>query len=188
MRASPEHMKKIRSHILTSSEKGFREEGFNGLGINGLAKRAGMTSGAFYGHFSSKNQAFHEVIEKGMQDYADNIEQFQQQHGDTWRTAFLDFYLGMQHTSDLAHSCVVPALSADVVRAPEDTRQAYSEGMENVVSQLTGGDNDKASDALALVSLMAGSVMLARCASTAEQQQKILDAARNVADQLITKL
>ncbi|WP_370981617.1 TetR family transcriptional regulator [Agaribacterium sp. ZY112] len=32
--------------------------GINDLGINGLAKRASMTSGAFYDHFASKNKAF----------------------------------------------------------------------------------------------------------------------------------
>lgn len=188
MRASQEHMAKIRSHILESSEQGFREEGFSGLGINGLAKRAGMTSGAFYGHFPSKNQAFHEVIEKGMKDYAHSIEQFEEAHEEQWPQHFLDFYLGKEHLEDLTHSCVVPALSSDVMRSTKETKEVYSDSLEKIVNQISNGlgKQDK-TDALALVSLLAGSVMIARCASSQKQSQEILDAARLLADTLVSK-
>lgn len=186
MRASKEHMAKVRAHILESSEQGFREEGYSGLGINGLAKRAGMTSGAFYGHFSSKDQAFHEVVEKGMADYMATLEQLQVQHGEDWPRHFLDFYLGLEHADDLAHSCVVPALSADVMRAREDTKAAFASQLKKVVGQMSAGleSGDKA-QAWALVSLLAGSVMIARCAPSKKQSKEVLDAARRVANTLV---
>lgn len=186
MRASREHMEKVRAHILESSEQGFREEGYNGLGINGLAKRAGMTSGAFYGHFSSKNQAFKEVIAKGMQDYIDSVKQFEEEYNEDWVQHFLDFYLSREHVDDLAHSCVVPALSADVVRSDEETKALYSKLLEKIVNQLSRGEEQGRADALALVSLLAGSVMIARCASTAKQKKEILDAARLLASHIVS--
>ena len=187
MRASPEHMEKIRSHILESSEKGFREEGYCGLGINSLAKRAGMTSGAFYGHFSSKNQAFHEVIEKGMKDYTVTVEKYKEEYKEDWLQHFLDFYLGNEHVEDLALSCVVPALSADVMRSGEETKATYSTLLEQIANQLNSGlDKQDKTDALALVSLLAGSVMIARCTSTSKQSKEILDAARNWANTIVS--
>ncbi|WP_250656275.1 TetR/AcrR family transcriptional regulator [Alkalimarinus coralli] len=187
MRASREHMEKVRSHILESSEQGFREEGYSGLGINGLAKRAGMTSGAFYGHFPSKRQAFKEVIESGMKDYIDSIQQFEEKYQEQWPLHFLDFYLSSEHVDDLAHSCVVPALSADVMRSDEEIKATYSTLLEKVVNQLSNGAGEHGkTGALALVSLLAGSVMIARCASTPKQSKEILDAARLLANTIVS--
>ncbi len=180
-------MEKIRTHILASSEQGFREEGYSGLGINGLAKRAGMTSGAFYGHFSSKNQAFHEVIEKGMKDYIDTLIQLEEQYQEEWPQHFLDFYLSLEHTDDLGHSCVVPALSADVMRSDEDTKKMFSAQLEKSVNQVSSGlvEADK-SGSWALVSLLAGSVMIARCASSRKQSKEILESARTLANSIFS--
>ncbi|QBG36492.1 TetR/AcrR family transcriptional regulator [Litorilituus sediminis] len=188
MRASKEHMKKVRGHILESSEQGFREEGYSGLGINGLAKRAGMTSGAFYGHFQSKNQAFHEVVKKGMNDYIDTLTQLEQQYQDDWPQQFLDFYLSLEHMDDLEHSCVVPALSTDVMRSDEKTKKLFSEQLEQIVAQMSTGlvSRDRTS-ALALVSLLAGSVMIARCSSSRKQSKEILESARTLANSLVFK-
>ncbi len=188
MRASKEHMEKTRSHILKSSEQGFREEGYSGLGINGLAKRAGMTSGAFYGHFSSKNQAFQEVIEKGMNDYIDTLIQLEEQYQGDWPQQFLDFYLSLEHTDDLGHSCVVPALSADVMRSDEDTKKLFSAKLEQIVVQMSSGlvGRDKAG-AWALVSLLAGSVMIARCSSSRNQSKEILESAHTLANSIVSK-
>ncbi|MCP4061050.1 MAG: TetR/AcrR family transcriptional regulator [Pseudomonadota bacterium] len=188
MRASKAHMEKIRSHILESSEQGFREEGYSGLGINGLTKRAGMTSGAFYGHFSSKSQAFHEVVEKGMNDYMNTLIQLEEQYQQEWPQHFLDFYLSLEHTDDLGHSCVVPALSADVMRSDEDTKKLFSKQLEQIVNQVSTGlvGRDKAG-AWALISLLAGSVMIARCSSSQKQSKEILESARTLANSIVSK-
>lgn len=187
MRASKEHMEKIRNHILESSGQGFREEGYSGLGINGLAKRAGMTSGAFYGHFSSKSEAFHEVIEKGLNDYFDTLVQLEEQYQQEWPQHFLDFYLSLEHADDLGHSCVVPALSADVMRSDEDTKKVFSKQLEQIVNQVSTGLAGKdIADAWALISLLAGSVMIARCSSSRKQSKEILASARILANSIVS--
>lgn len=183
MRASQEHMEKVRTHLLDSSAQGFREEGYAGLGINGLAKRAGMTSGAFYGHFASKSAAFHDVIVRGMQDYLDTVIQYQSEFGAQWARHFLDYYLGLAHVQDLAHSCVVPALSVDIARADRDTQIVYSTMFEKVVTQvaegLPGKDRLMAS---ALIALLAGSVMMVRGLTDPDLVTNTLSAARRHAD------
>lgn len=188
MRASREHMEKVRSHILEAAGQGFREEGYGGLGINGLAKRAGMTSGAFYGHFPSKDAAFHEVVDKGLNDYADTVERFKQDYGEAWPEHFFKFYLGQAHVDDLANSCVVPGLSADVMRADANTKETYTRDVKAIADHIAGGvENNDEGDALALMALMAGTVMMARCLSDSQLSDELLAKARHWANEMISK-
>ncbi len=187
MRASKEHMEKIRANILDAAGEGFREEGYGGLGINGLVKRAGLTSGAFYGHFSSKNEAFSEVIKNGLEDYSNTIEQLEKNHGDEWPQHFLHYYLGTEHVENLAGSCVVPGLSADVMRADIDTKDTYSNYSKQIANNITQGlHKNNPNDAWALMALLAGGVMMARCVSDPKQEKEILDSALGWAKKMIS--
>lgn len=188
MRASREHMEKIRSHILEAAGKGFREEGYGGLGINGLAQRAGMTSGAFYGHFSSKSEAFKEVVENGLNDYNSAVDQFDQEYGEDWPKFFLNYYLGKKHVGNLADSCVVPGLSADVTRADEKTKEVYSESVKRIADNLSSKlRKSDSTDAMALMALLAGAVMMARCISDSQISEALLVAAKGWANEMIER-
>jgi len=75
-----------RARILASAGRGFRSRGYGGLGVDGLAKEAGVTSGAFYAHFTSKAAAFREAVAAGMQDLRLAIEQLRSaEGGPAWR-------------------------------------------------------------------------------------------------------
>ena len=188
MRASKAHMDKVKSTILDAAGKGFREEGYGGLGINGLSKRAGLTSGAFYGHFSSKSEAFQEVVEKGLHEYADTIKHLIDEYGDSWPQHFLDYYLGKQHVGDLACSCAVPGLSADVMRADDAIKQTYSsESLQIATNIATGLKRKDTQDAWALMALLAGAVMMARSVADPDQSKEILDATRHWADKIVAQ-
>ena len=71
---------KEESHakILRGAGRGFRRAGFGGAGVDGLAKEAGVTSGAFYAHFKSKADAFRETIGTGLKDLREGVEQFRE--------------------------------------------------------------------------------------------------------------
>ncbi|MCD1597072.1 TetR/AcrR family transcriptional regulator [Rheinheimera aquimaris] len=186
MRASKQHMEKVRSHILDAAGQGFREEGYGGLGINGLAQRAGLTSGAFYGHFMSKSDAFAEVVAKGLNDYANAVADLKQQHADAWPEHFLAYYLGAEHVENLACSCVVPGLSADVMRAEDKTKIIYSALTTRIADSITAGLNKSSSgDSWALMALLAGAVMMARSVSDPTQKKDILSAAQHWAETII---
>ena len=61
-----EQKSQTRQQLLQGAGRGFRKAGFGGIGVDGLAKEAGVTSGAFYVHFDSKAQAFRESVALGM--------------------------------------------------------------------------------------------------------------------------
>ncbi|WP_282288716.1 TetR family transcriptional regulator [Pseudomonas sp. PS02302] len=65
MRYKPGHREESRAKILDAVGRGFRKHGYGGIGVDGLAKEAGVTSGAVYTHFPSKAAAFKQAGETG---------------------------------------------------------------------------------------------------------------------------
>lgn len=63
-----------RARILAGAGRAFRSQGYGGSGVDGLAQAAGVTSGAFYAHFSSKADAFRESVVAGMRELEAGIE------------------------------------------------------------------------------------------------------------------
>ena len=128
-----------RARILTSAGRGFRSRGFGGSGVDGLAKDAEVTSGAFYAHFKSKAAAFREAVVVGLEDLRRGIGQAREQMGGNWRGWFVDFYLGERRTCDLAESCALQSLSSEVARADDETRQAYETELRSIIEAMAAG-------------------------------------------------
>jgi AcrR family transcriptional regulator len=53
-----------KSHILFESFKQFLSQGYSKVSINDLVKASGLSKGAFYYHFNSKEELFYEAITK----------------------------------------------------------------------------------------------------------------------------
>lgn len=59
----PYDFDKTHERILESALKNFREDGFRNASIRNICKDAGVTNGAFYSHFSSKDELFSVLVE-----------------------------------------------------------------------------------------------------------------------------
>lgn len=191
MRYPPEHKFQARARIVTASGRAFRRHGFGGVGIDGLAKEAGVTSGAFYGHFKSKDLAFREIAILGLNELKEAIERLQAEHGSNWVAPFVDFYLGERRTCELGDSCALQSLTPDVMRADEEMRTAYEASFADVVDQVARGFPDlppKAGRhrAQVLLALLSGGVTLARGMASAEQSDDIAEALRAAALNLVS--
>lgn len=155
-----------KAKLLKSAGRGFRSHGFGGLGVDGLAKAANVTSGAFYAHFKSKADAFREAVVVGMQDLKRGVELTREQLGSRWREGFIDFYMGDRRTCDMADSCALQSLSGEVARAGDDVREAYEVELRAIIEAtaagLEGMPNARREEAIALFALLAGGVTLAR--------------------------
>ena len=57
-----------RKRILDAASRSFRTYGYTGVGVDGLAKEAAVTSGAFYSHFGSKSAGFDLALEAGLDE------------------------------------------------------------------------------------------------------------------------
>ncbi|MEQ1672130.1 MAG: TetR/AcrR family transcriptional regulator, partial [Hyphomicrobium sp.] len=117
MRYGPGHKEEAKAKILGAVGRGFRRLGFGGIGVDGLAKEAGVTSGAFYGHFPSKADAFRAAAVAGMIDVRLAIEQTRASQGEVWLSKFADFYMNAKRTCDLSDACALQSLTPEVGRA-----------------------------------------------------------------------
>ncbi|MCA8427708.1 TetR/AcrR family transcriptional regulator [Burkholderia seminalis] len=178
MRYSVEHKHETRTRILEAASRLFRQEGYGGSGIGPLTKAAGVTNGAFYGHFKSKGEAFRTVVLDGLDQLRQGVAALKAEHGARWRRPFVSFYLGPRRTCALGESCALPSLSPEVMRADDDTRDAYEQALRQIVDEVSSGLGDRPDDdrAIAFLALLSGGVTLARAVRDPELAQRIADA------------
>lgn len=167
MRTKRRNKDETRAAVIEGAGRGFRKKGFGGSGVDGLAKEAGVTSGAFYGHFKSKEEAFRQVVEAGLEVLRNAIAEIQAREGDNWLPVFVEFYLNEKRTCDLGESCAMQNLTGEVVRADRATMDTYRTGMLGVVEQVAAGlravpADERQQRAWALLSMLAGAVSLMR--------------------------
>ena len=139
MRYGPNHKQETRTKILHAVGRGFRTQGYAGIGVDGLAKEAGVTSGAFYGHFPSKADAFQAAAVTGLTELREAVETLRAKEGDRWLAKFAEFYLSTKRTCNLRESCALQSLTTEVARAGDETKSAYEAAMLRVVEAIAVG-------------------------------------------------
>ncbi|WP_428356803.1 TetR/AcrR family transcriptional regulator [Methyloprofundus sp.] len=128
-----------RKRIINAASQCFRSHGYAGIGVDGIAKEAGVTSGAFYAHLGSKDGAFEAALSVGLDEVIAAIPEFQLQHGKQWIVAFSDYYLGQAHRDNLSCGCAMTTLSPEVVRTKPEFHAIYEEKMIDIVELMAKG-------------------------------------------------
>ena len=185
-RYAPGHREEAKARILAAVGRGFRKRGYGGIGVDGLAKEAAVTSGALYGHFPSKEAAFKEAVVAGLDELRAGIEAVRAEHGAKWIEIFVDFYLGYKRTCELGDSCTLQSLTPEVQRSDSETKTAYEARMKMVADAvadgLSGADPaDRLQRAWALLAILTGGVTLARAVEDQATSDTIAAAVRKTA-------
>ena len=180
--ARSEQKRETRQRILDAAARGFRRGGFGGLGVDGLAKEAGVTSGAFYVHFKSKSDAFRESVAQGVADVERGVRQFQTTSPKTWWSEFVRFYLGTKRKCELAESCGLQSLASEVARADAASRKAFTSELMKVAQVIADGPRPSdapatTEDAYIALSTLIGTVTLTRAVDDAGLANRIAAAA-----------
>ncbi|MBR0663266.1 TetR family transcriptional regulator [Roseomonas hellenica] len=186
MRFEKGHKAATRRHIVDVASRRFRRDGVSAAGIAGIMGEAGLTNGAFYPHFESKEALVREALTSALAD--------QQHRLDEERTS-LDLegairrYLNRVHLEDPAGGCPSAALLPEIARQPLPTRQTYEEGLRSYVSTLAAllpdaGSAASGRRATAIFGLMVGTLQLARAVPDAAQAEQILEGGVEAALQL----
>ena len=186
MRYGPDHKGAARTRILDAAGRGFRRLGFGGIGVDGLAKEAGVTSGAFYGHFPSKAEAFRAAAVEGLVHLREGVEALQASDGEGWFEKFVDFYMNVRRTCDLGESCALQSLTPEVARADRYTRAAYEAELVRVVEAVAEGLPKgtlaaRRKTAWAVLSVLSGGVSIARSAADPRIGAQIAAGVKNAA-------
>lgn len=156
-----------RQRIVQAAGQAFRSHGFGGIGVDGLAEGAGLTSGAFYFHFRSKLDVFTEAIKASLGEMRDRIEDLQTQTRHSWLNAFATFYMGFKRTCKLNDACTLPILSAEVERAGPEARSTYQTQLTSIIETLAAGLQKNATltpreQSWAIMAMLSGGVSMAR--------------------------
>jgi AcrR family transcriptional regulator len=154
----------VEARLREAAGRGFREGGFGGVGVDGLAREAGLTSGAFYGHFGSKAAAFRVAARDGLRALRAAVEAAQDRDGAAWLEPFVQMYLNDRVAVAMAEACALPVLSVDVARADPATRAEYATELRALADTVAAGlpGPDGPARAWTLLALLAGGATMAR--------------------------
>ena len=178
-RYRPEHKEATRRRLIEAAGRRFKSDGIDGSGIATLVADAGLTNGAFYNHFASKDDLIATVVAAQLTDQAAVIEAMPV--GPTSVETYLRQYLSPAHRDDRAGGCPSAALLDEIGRCDEATRAAYTSGVEAMIAAVARHLDDDPQGAkeraIGLLALLVGSLQLARAVTNPALSQQILAAA-----------
>jgi len=188
-RYSPEHKEATRRRMIETAGRRFKSDGIDGSGIATLVADAGLTNGAFYGHFASKDDLVASVVARQLEDQVAVVNSLPA--GLASVQAFVREYLSPAHRDDLADGCPSAALLDEIGRCDVAVREAYTDGADSMIQaiarHLEDGDPQRTNErAIGLFSLLVGSLQAARAVTDPELSDRILAAAYSHAMTLAT--
>jgi len=178
MPISPARKARTRVEIVEHAARLFRLRGHAGTNIDDIMLAAGLTRGAFYAHFTSKDDMFAETIGAGngltSRLRAGKVE------------AVLDEYLDKDSLAATALACALATLPGDVARGPLAAQLEYANQLHAAIGELARGRRRKIdADATAAAILAIGAVILARASGDRRLGDWLLRCARRTAKTLL---
>jgi TetR/AcrR family transcriptional repressor of nem operon len=182
MRVSRIQAAENRQTVINVASRLFRERGFDGIGLKDLMEGAGLTQGAFYKQFESKEDlaalASRRALESASQRWSSAIAE----NPDDPLGAVIAFYLSAGHREEKLDGCPVVALGSDAARQGASVKAAFEEGIKaylEVLSPLlpqTDGEETNGK-AMVVLSTMVGALTLSRAVNDPDLAQAFLNAA-----------
>ncbi|MDT0567679.1 TetR/AcrR family transcriptional regulator [Streptomyces sp. DSM 3412] len=178
VRYAKEHKQVTRQRIIEKAGQRFKQDGIDGSGISTLMSDAGLTNGAFYAHFTSKDDLVAHVVAGEM-----NTQLAQYGTRRPGREGLKDLvreYLSPEHRDHPGTGCPSAALLDEIGRCGDATKQAYTDGARNIIDELavrlTPEDPQSArGTAIGLYSMMVGTLQLSRALSDRKLSDEVLE-------------
>ena len=192
MRISKEKAADNRAALIRAASRLFRERGIDGVGVAEISKEAGLTHGALYAHFRSKEELALEALSFGLDEassrmYSSTVD------GMPDLARFLDRYLSADARDDYGNRCAMAASASEIGRQDKAISARFAEGYMVMVRAFERqiAVNDPHADALpramVAVSTLIGTLAVARGAAKGNPavSDQVLAATRRVLDDLM---
>jgi AcrR family transcriptional regulator len=188
MRYGKNHKEETRQRVLDVAGRRFKEQGIGGSGVSALMSDAGLTNGAFYSHFESKEALVSEMLVAQLKAQRESMDGLPP--GREGLEMLIHFYLSTEHRDNVAGGCPSAAMLDEISRRPSATKKkftaAFTELTDEVATHMNPGDPEAArADAAALFGLMLGVLQLSRAVSDPALSEDLLDRGRDSALQLV---
>ena len=185
MRYEPDYKAKTRQKVLAEAAKTMRAEGVQGMGVAHVMAKAGLTHGAFYAHFDSKDALIAETIQEMALAARGKFDAVTAELGpaDALRK-YIAFYLSARHRDNTDTSCPLPWLAGEIARLDASSRKRYGASVagltEVLAARLRALDHADADAAAgSVVAELVGALALSRAVGDKAQSDLILARSRD---------
>lgn len=177
MRFEKGHKENTRKHIIDVASKRFRKDGAAASGLAGIMSEAGLTNGAFYPHFESKDALVREAVASALADQNAKLQKASETDG---IESIIRGYLDVSHLKGRENGCPSAALLPEIARQGASTRKAYESGLLAYIETLSKAlpastSSSPRQRAMAIFGLMVGTLQMARAVSDASLAANILE-------------
>ena len=177
MKVSREQVIENRERILEAAAQLFRERGFDGVSVAEVMKAAGLTHGAFYGYFESKEALIREAM-------AQSVAAARSARSAREGTAdFATAYLSKRHRDNRGGGCPIAGLGSEAARASLEVRGVLTDSIRQEIERLSAASPGSSVAArrragIAAYASMVGALTLARMVGDERLSEEILSATR----------
>jgi len=180
------HKLKVRGRIIESAAKAFRTNGIREISVPVIMKGAGLTHGGFYSHFDNKEQLVLETCQYAISDTIALLQKAADQAGEKAKIeAVIDFYLSPYHRDQKELGCILPALSAEISQSSEEVGQVFTQELQRMIDFISDLAQIDPAAGSAVMSLMVGTIVLARSVSDSKLSDQLLTAGKQNAKSLL---
>jgi len=177
MRYPKDQKQATRQRILEAAGRRFKQDGIDGAGVAAVMSDAGLTNGAFYAHFKSKEDLVANVLADQLRTQRQGFDGLPSDRAGL--EAMVRLYLSPQHRDQCADGCPSAALLDEIVRRPAATRQVFTDEQlataDAIAARLDPTDPEAArTDALTLLGLMVGTLQLSRALTDRDLSDQLL--------------
>src|ERR1041384_7135575 len=136
MRVSRAQAAKNRETVINVASRLFRQRGFDGIGLKDLMKGAGLTQGAFYKQFASKDDLAAQASRRGAEGAFRRWPAAAAANPKDPLGAVIAFYLSTEHREERMDGCPIVALGSDAARQGADVKASFEAGIREYLAML----------------------------------------------------
>lgn len=169
--------------IVSVAAKAIRRSGYAGTGVADLMKEAGLTHGAFYAHFDSREAMLAEAAAKACAESAAAAAQaVSSLPADKALASMFRAYLSKEHAEGVEMGCPLAALGSETSRQAPQVRRVTTRHIKEMVDVLARQSPDWGQPgaherALVTISTMVGALVLARAVDEPALSDSLREAA-----------
>jgi TetR/AcrR family transcriptional repressor of nem operon len=182
MRVSRVQAQENRQKVIDVASRLFREHGFDGIGLKDLMEGAGLTHGAFYKQFASKDDLAAQASRRALESASGRWSAAAAANPQDPLGAVIALFLSMGHRAERMDGCPVVALGAEAARQGAEVKASFEAGIREYLEMLgrwlgeTDGE-EPSGKAMAILSTMVGAMVLSRAVNDERLSKQFLQAA-----------